>query len=45
MEASKNNIGSLDNYKFEIPFYQRAYSWKKQDIEKLINDINTALSW
>ena len=39
MEASKNNIGSLDNYKFEIPFYQRAYSWKKQDIEKLINDI------
>ena len=40
MEASKNNIGSLDNYKFGIPFYQRAYSWKKQDIEKLINDIN-----
>lgn len=40
METSKNNIGSLDNYKFEIPFYQRAYSWKKQDIEKLVNDIN-----
>lgn len=41
MEAIKNNIGSLKKLKFEIPFYQRAYSWKKQDIEKLINDINT----
>ncbi|RKV95164.1 MAG: DUF262 domain-containing protein [Campylobacter sp.] len=40
MEASKNNIGSLNKLKFEIPFYQRAYSWKKQDIEKLISDIN-----
>lgn len=41
MEARKNNIGSFKKLKFEIPFYQRAYSWKKQDIEKLINDINT----
>ena len=40
MEAIKNNIGSLKKLKFEIPFYQRAYSWKKQDIEKLIRDIN-----
>lgn len=40
MEARKNNIGSLKKLKFEIPFYQRAYSWKKQDIEKLIRDIN-----
>ena len=40
MEAIKNNIGSLKKLKFEIPFYQRAYSWEKQDIEKLINDIN-----
>ena len=40
MEARKNNIGSLKKLKFEIPFYQRAYSWEKQDIEKLINDIN-----
>jgi len=41
MEARKNNISSLKKLKFEIPFYQRAYSWEKQDIEKLINDINT----
>lgn len=40
MEARKNNINSLKKLKFEIPFYQRAYSWKKQDIEKLISDIN-----
>ena len=40
MEARKNNINSLKKLKFEIPFYQRAYSWKKQDIEKLIRDIN-----
>ena len=40
MEVRKNNIGSFKKLKFEIPFYQRAYSWKKQDIEKLINDIN-----
>ncbi|WP_122866658.1 DUF262 domain-containing protein [Campylobacter showae] len=40
MEAQKHSIDDLKNYKFEIPFYQRAYSWKKQDIEKLISDIN-----
>ena len=40
MEARKNNIGSLKKLKFEIPFYQRAYSWEKQDIEKLVNDTN-----
>ena len=41
-EAKANNrtIHSIKNYKFEIPFYQRAYSWRKQDIEKLISDIN-----
>lgn len=41
-EAKANNrtIHSIKNYKFEIPFYQRAYSWRKQDIEKLIRDIN-----
>lgn len=41
-EAKANNrtIHSIKSYKFEIPFYQRAYSWKKQDIEKLISDIN-----
>ena len=40
MEAIKNNIGSFKKLKFEIPFYQRAYSWEKQDIEKLVNDTN-----
>lgn len=43
MEGTKANnrtIHSIKNYKFEIPFYQRAYSWRKQDIEKLISDIN-----
>lgn len=41
-EAKANNrtIHSIKSYKFEIPFYQRAYSWRKQDIEKLISDIN-----
>lgn len=28
MEARKNNIGSFKKLKFEIPFYQREYSWK-----------------
>lgn len=40
MKANKSTIDSIKSYKFEIPFYQRAYSWKKQDIEKLISDIN-----
>ena len=40
MEARKNNINSLKKLKFEIPFYQRAYSWEKQDIEKLVNETN-----
>lgn len=40
MEARKNNINSLKKLKFEIPFYQRAYSWEKKDIEKLVNDTN-----
>ncbi|WP_298081672.1 DUF262 domain-containing protein [uncultured Campylobacter sp.] len=41
-EAKANNrtIHSIKSYKFEVPFYQRAYSWRKQDIEKLISDIN-----
>ncbi len=41
-EAKANNrtIHSIKSYEFEIPFYQRAYSWRKQDIEKLISDIN-----
>lgn len=41
-EAKVNNrtIHSIKSYEFEIPFYQRAYSWRKQDIEKLISDIN-----
>jgi hypothetical protein len=41
-EAKANNrtIHIIKSYKFEIPFYQRAYSWRKQDIEKLISDIN-----
>lgn len=40
MKVNKSTIDSIKSYKFEIPFYQRAYSWKKQDIEKLISDIN-----
>ena len=40
MKATQYKIGELKDFKFEIPFYQRAYSWKKQDIEKLISDIN-----
>ena len=39
MKATQYKIGELKDFKFEIPFYQRAYSWRKQDIEKLINDI------
>lgn len=39
-KANNRTIHSIKNYKFEIPFYQRAYSWRKQDIEKLISDIN-----
>lgn len=40
MKATQYKIGELKDFKFEIPFYQRAYSWRKQDIEKLINDIS-----
>lgn len=39
-KANNRTIHSIKNYKFEIPFYQRVYSWRKQDIEKLISDIN-----
>ena len=40
MKATQYKIGELKDFKFEIPFYQRAYSWRKQDIEKLISDIS-----
>ena len=41
MKASKANLLTfLDGTKqFQVPIYQRQYSWKKEDCEKLWNDV------
>ena len=35
-------IGELNDCNFEIPPYQRGYRWEKNQIIKLLNDINEA---
>jgi len=35
------NIKELKEYKFRIPLYQREYAWGKDEVEQLINDLET----
>jgi len=35
------NIKELKNYKFRIPLYQREYAWGEDEVEQLINDLET----
>ncbi|PNP97575.1 DUF262 domain-containing protein [Moraxella sp. RCAD0137] len=38
---SFKTIESLNEYSFHIPSYQRGYRWTKQEVEDLLNDINS----
>ncbi len=41
MEASERTLGSLltNNLRYEIPPYQRPYSWDENNVEQLLNDL------
>ncbi len=39
--VSFKTIESLNTYNFHIPSYQRGYRWTKQQVEDLLNDINS----
>ncbi len=40
MEAKENNFGFMSQeYLIEIPFFQRAYVWKKEQWEQLFEDL------
>lgn len=32
-----------DNYQFLIPVYQRVYEWEKEEVEVLLNDLESRL--
>ena len=38
---NEKNEDYLKNYSFYIPNYQRGYKWSKENIEDLLNDINS----
>ena len=40
-DENKIYIRDLNNYSFYIPNYQRGYKWSKENIEDLLNDINS----
>lgn len=39
--GNEENKDYLKNYSFYIPNYQRGYKWSKENIEDLLNDINS----
>ena len=42
MESTINKLFDSKNRKFEIPSYQRAYSWDEKQINQFIEDLKTA---
>lgn len=41
LTLTEKTIGELLEYNFFIPSYQRGYRWKEQQVEDLLNDIDT----
>lgn len=39
MEAKNNNFGFMRNERIKVPFFQRAYVWKKENWEKMYDDL------
>ena len=44
-EQTLEQIFSLANYQFEIPSYQRPYSWEKDQVLELIDDLLDAFPY
>ena len=44
MKAEEKSISEIfaDNNSYEIPNYQRPYSWNQDNVSDLVNDINDA---
>jgi uncharacterized protein with ParB-like and HNH nuclease domain len=42
MESTISHLFDSKNRKFEIPSYQRAYSWDKEEIDQFIEDLENA---
>ncbi|GAA6164089.1 DUF262 domain-containing protein [Pelagimonas sp. KU-00592-HH] len=47
IEANNRSLGEIfgkDNYRFEIPAYQRPYSWTKKEAGELLEDVIEAMN-
>ncbi|CAM3871852.1 DUF262 domain-containing protein [Alkalicoccus chagannorensis] len=43
-EVHKRNINEVFNYTYNVPFYQRGYSWKKEEVSQFWDDIIMAFN-
>ena len=46
IKASEKNLNNVfrDDYFFEIPLYQRPYSWSKEQVDELLDDLLDAMN-